>query len=326
MAKAMASGSAHSMSGKLAVSTIRNRIQMRATGALLVVTCVSVVPAASAAQSPVEAIKLNMTSQIYGDVKVLVSSIGVKFETKKMGVDLIALPPDGRMFAFTHEGKKIFPVDLNRFHFTGVARVQYQENSRKCKYFRTGRTKKIGGLNAVEFANYKKKDLPSFRELRISAIRSMHPEMIVLPTEIWATTDLALPKAFVSIVAKMTQISEKQLSELYSNSKSKTASTPIPVRIFRISEDGGRILTIDTVSASKTKASPKDFDLPKGYKLVNNELQLFMDDGDSLDLGLSDQKSGKKITKKSGSNLDHSMIDFAKELGLDALPGKKEKK
>lgn len=285
-------------------------------------------PVSSASQPPVEALELNMTSQFYGNVKALVSPIGVKFQTEKMGIDLVARPPDGRIFAFNNSVKTICRVDLNQFNFPGMAKMQNRGNIQNAngKYFRTGRTLKISGLHAIEFANYKKSELPKIKEQRIKAFRSGHPELIVYPMEIWATTDMALPKTFLSIVAKVAQTSEKQLAQLYSNQRLKATSTPIPLRMYRVSDSGRKLLTIDTVSARKTKAASQDFELPKGYKSVSNELQLLIGDADSLDIEPSNQPVVKPHIKNGAPDINSSMLDFAKKFGLDYEPGKQQKK
>ncbi len=76
-------------------------------------------------------------------------------------MQLVALPPDGRMFAFNDEAKKIYRVDMSRFSLPGLYRNQYEANKTKGQFFATGNKAKIGGLNAFEFANYRKKDLAS---------------------------------------------------------------------------------------------------------------------------------------------------------------------
>ncbi len=223
-----------------------------------------------------------MRSDFYGDLNVLVSAVGARFASSRTGMQLIALPPDGRMFAFNDEAKKIYRVDMSRFSLPGVYRSQYETNKTKGQFFATGNKAKIGGLNALEFANYRKSDLPSLRDFRIKAMRSGHPEAVVIPSEIWATTDFTIPKTFLFIVSKISQISEKELFQLYGPAKGKLMKAPIPLRILRITDDGRKILAIDTYKTKKTTATSKDFDLPKGYKAVSNELQLFMGD-ESLD-------------------------------------------
>jgi len=86
------------------------------------------------------------------------------------------------------------------------------------------------------------------------------------------------------------------LADLYSSTKLKPGSTPVPLRVFDITEDGRKILTIDTASVQKIRASAKEFALPQGYKQVSSEMQLFIDDGESLDFGLS-STPGEKLKK-----------------------------
>ena len=240
----------------------------------------------------VKAVRLFMNSQFYGDVNVLVSDLGARFSSSRAGMQLIALPPDGRMFAFNDEAKKICKVDVNRFSAPGLYRSRYESNKSKALFFPTGNTAKIGGLNAIEFANYRKKDLLSLRELRVKMLRSGHPEEVVIPAEIWATTDFTIPKCFIFLVSKISQIREKELFQLLGPSKSKLQRAPLPLRILQITDDGRKILAIDTVKAKQTTATARDFVLPAGFTQVSNELQLFGDD--SFDLGGQDSVAPAK--------------------------------
>ena len=78
------------------------------------------------------------------------------------------------------------------------------------------------------------------------------------------------------------------------------AKAPIPLRILRITDDGRKILAVDTFKAKKTSATNKDFVLPSGYKQVSNELQLFMGD-ESLDFDSLDPDAPPKGKQSSGS-------------------------
>ena len=239
--------------------------------------------AANGGIEEVDAIKLLMTSDFYGNVTAFISPFGVRFTSSRTGMQLVALPPDGRMFAFNDEAKKIYKVDMKRFKMFSTFRRHYEESKLDARFFPTGKRGKVGGVNAVEFANYRKKDLPLFKEMRIKAIRNGYPDLIVFPSEIWASTELMIPEAFISIVAKISQTSERELFQLCGPKKRKLKQAPLPLRISRVADDGRKMLTIDTQSVMKTKATAKDFVVPSGYKPVANEIQLFMGD-DSLDL------------------------------------------
>lgn len=269
---------------------------------------------ANSGAKQVDAIKLLMTSDFYGNLTVLVSPIGVRFVSSRTGMQLVALPPDGRMFAFNDEAKKIYKVDEKRFKMFSTFRRHYEESKVDARFFPTGKKGKIGGVNAIEFANFRKKDLPLFKEMRIRALRMGYPDMIVFPSEIWASTELTIPEAFISIVAKISQTREKDLFELCGPKKRKLKQAPLPLRISRIADDGRKMLSIDTQSVIKTKATAKDFIVPSGYKPVANEIQLFMGD-DSLDLDELDKdinepsKSGSAPSNRSESrNKDNSEL------------------
>ena len=253
---------------------------------------------------PVEAIKMLMKSDYYGNLDAIVSPLGCRFNSSRTGMQLLALPPDGRMYAFNDEAKKMYKVDMNRFTLPGLYRIKYDVNSSKGRFFATGKKAKIGGINAVEFANYRKQDLSSLKEMRIKALRSGHPEAVVIPSEIWASTEFTIPKSFVFIVSKMSQISEKELMQLYKSATTKTGDAPLPLRILRVTDDGRKILAIDTVSVKKGKATAKDFVMPSGYKSVSNELQLFMDD-ESMDFESLDSnpKTAPKVKTPAGIKL-----------------------
>lgn len=230
----------------------------------------------------VDAVKLLMSSDLYGNVTVLISSIGVRFTTSRTGMQLVALPPDGRMIAFNDEVKRMYKVDMKRLKMFSTFRRHYEESKVDARFIPTGKKGKVGGVNAIEFANFRKKDLPLFKEMRIKAVRMGYPDMIVFPSEIWASTELTIPEAFISIVAKISQTTEKDLFELCGPKKRKLKQAPLPLRISRIADDGRKMLTIDTQSVIKTKATAKDFIVPSGYQPVANEIQLLMGD-DSLD-------------------------------------------
>ncbi len=248
--------------------------------------------ATASSAKQVDAVRLSMNGEFYGKLDVLVSPMGCRFTSFRTGMQLVALPPDGRMYAFNDEAKRICKVDMNRLLMPGVYRKQFDDTKSKAKFFPTGKRAKIAGVDAAEFANYRKETLAAFRRFRIKAVRSGYPQQAVLPSEIWAATDLTIPQAFVVIVSKITQISENELFQLYSSSKERMKRAPIPLRVFQVTDDGRKMLTIDTKAVVKTKASAKDFQLPTGYTTVANEFQLLMGD-DNMDFEALDSKNVK---------------------------------
>jgi len=270
--------------------------------------------AANASPMQINAIRLNMTSQMYGDVKFLVSSKCVKFEIAKLGLTLIALPPDAKISAFNTAKKTVFRADSQSFMFPGTQTIPHQKNSREGTYFRTGKTMNICGLKADEFANYKKEELPSILQQRVDAARSGRRQTVVSPCEIWATADVAVPNAFRTIISGITQIQEVHLSDISSRGNPKSVSTLVPLRIFRIFDDGSKTLLLDTKSALKTKATEKDLEVPKGYRTVAEQMLLFVDDDETMDMELEFQKIENEKGDKSRSNSDSLMSDFAEQL------------
>lgn len=293
---------------------------LMAAGLFIAQSC-SAAPAPNQKKT-VEALKLTMRTDFYGETQALISGIGLKFNSPRMGVNLIALPPDGRMYAFNSEERKIYKVDINKYNIPGISQAQYKINSTKGQFFLTGKTAKICGMNAIEFANYKTKELPAIRKQRIHALRSGHPELALLPSEIWVSTEMSLPRSFLSIVSKMSQINEKQLMQLCGPSKSKLIKAPIPLRILRVADDGKKFVAVDTLTATKTKATEDEFQLPTGYKSVNSELELFIGEGETLDFGLSNRGATPLPKGTTTPDSKKSIDDFAKELGIDSKKAK----
>lgn len=266
----------------------------------------------------VEGVRLQMRSDFYGDLDTLVSRAGMKFYSARTGVTVIALPPDGRMFAYSVDSKKIYKVDMRRFSLNSkVANVT--KGSSKGVYFATGKKTKIGGINAVQFANYKIKDLARLHAFRSRALEEAgHSQAAVVPCEIWAASDIVLPRTFMFIISKITQINEKELAELYGCTTAKMVKAPVPLRILRVREDGTKILALDTLSATKQKMSQNDFIVPTGLKTVSNEMALLMGDDDSFGFGsLPGQASTMPSSKASASK--RTMSDLTKELGISPM-------
>ncbi len=295
-----------------------------------------------------DGIRLHMVSDFYGDLDSIVSKAGMKFYSARSGVTVVALPPDGRMIAYNAESKKVYKVDMRRFSLHSKS-VNVSYGSSKGCYHATGAKSKIAGVDAVEFANFKPSDLSILRSMRARALSvDGRSTAMVVPGEIWVTNDVVLPRTFMFIISKITQIAEKELEQMYGCTTAKMVKAPVPLRIFRVRDDGRKVLALDTRSATRQKVTEKDFLIPPGLRPVANEMALLMDDDGSFgfggpepdDLGARGKTSANskdsrissdaKITKNSKDLKDpkdpkdprrpkRTMADLEKELGITPM-------
>ncbi len=265
----------------------------------------------------VEGIRLKMRSDFYGDLDTTVSKIGMKFYSPRTGVNVVALPPDGRMYAYNADAKKIYKVDMRRFGLSSRSPT-VTRGSAAGAYFATGKRAVVGGLNAVQFANFTAKDLPSLNSMRSRALlQGGSAEGVVVPCEIWAAADIVLPRTFMFILSKITQITEKELAQLYGKSTAKMVRAPVPLRVYRIREGGSKVLAVDTLASIKQKVSAKDFMPPAGLKSVPNEMALLMGEDDSFGFGGAGDQGKTASTQKTAGQ--RTMSDLSRELGITPM-------
>lgn len=228
-----------------------------------------------AAQSKADGWSLKMRSNFYGDLSMIVSPIGMRFVSAKTGITVTALPPDGRIIAYNAETKKKFETTPDTFGKEGMKQVMRGEG----QVWREVGKGTLAGLKVIKLRNFEEKDLPKWIEARKrAAMQNRDPEFAAVPEEMWISTDINLPGNFTKLMQMMTQLKPNQLAKIKSITKDKT---PILVRVYRYMSVGRKILLLDTMSASRTTVTKKDFFIPPGLKKVTSELALLFDEDDT---------------------------------------------
>jgi hypothetical protein len=198
---------------------------------------------------------LTQRSTKMGDQYVYVSDQGLKISNPKAGFNLVTHAPNWDITLFNDKTRCFYETTAEQYR-QRLAGKGADAELRSSNWSKAGDTQ-ILGLKATEY------------RMGAKAVRSKNKSGAVVTKSIagaqyWVASDIAIPP-------KLTDL----LSAAYGLPSS--TSTCVPLRL-KYSEADGSHTVLETYRVDKTPISVSYFDKPSGYKLVQSDAEVMMDD------------------------------------------------
>ena len=205
---------------------------------------------------------LHQTSQLLGSQTAIMSAAGCKVSNPELDITYVVTAPDYRAAVYSPSRRVSFTTT-----YAGLIKARKQQKQSMDNIgtatgavdtrYEPKLTGKIAGLNATQFVSqstHQKLDRigQSYDGSRSGATT----------TEMWFTLDIKVPLKF---------------SEMACNCKATDSGLPkngVLLRMVTTTDDGTKMVVLDTVSATKGAVASNEFQIPTGYKAVGSEYEV----------------------------------------------------
>lgn len=203
-------------------------------------------------------------SDHYGKHTLYVSGNGFRVDSERMGISFMTRPPRWNVTACSLRKKEYLELTADEWQTKflgkrGASKVNMQS-------VKKGGTAKIAGLNAVQYLY----DNPGSKKVRVKSVTGQSSKNgHVYNTEVYIVPGLKAPA---------------QLGALFQRPMDAAFSIGLVLRIIEYTEDGRKLLSLDTTSAQQKSLSASTFAAPKGYHKAKDEVSMILDSESDSDI------------------------------------------
>jgi hypothetical protein len=197
---------------------------------------------------------ISQTSNFAGSVSTELTATSMRMRIGRLGLTILSKAPDWTAYVYNENNKNYCEIQKGQW----------------------GKKFTIGGLNSLAKGRDGKTQLTSqptgktmkifgYKVMQVEVIKAAKPELdqpAEKVTEVWIAADIHPPPP---------------VSELFCQHLNIPVQKGIPLRMFNRAK-GKMVSVLDTLAIKKGPIAPETFDQLKGYKKVQDEMQLIMDD------------------------------------------------
>lgn len=251
------------------------------------VSCSSVGQAAFAKTEAVKAEMpgwfMNTTSNFGGIMDCWVVPIGLKFKLSKLGLTIVSKAPVWDAYIYNDTNKSMMKVPQSEWRTKFLMHRGKQTD--KAEEWQVESTKQIQTINGIKT-----------HKVLLKKKRGTQNKMMPM-VEIWLAPGVRVPMQFFKLMEAL-------------GLKVGEAETEAPIKMTSFTYRGDtiieRVVGFECLKAVKQTIPTNIFTAPTGYKVVQDEMALMMDEGDEEMMGAKDTPSIATPPKKPKTSDDMS--------------------
>jgi hypothetical protein len=186
---------------------------------------------------------LHQTNDVTGQQVTYVTPDGVRVRMEGTGLNYLCKAPDWNLVIYNTQSKKYSETPFSKLQQQQQAMAGAVKSSKGEKDFERGKDGKVADLNATQYLSTTK-----FEDGTETVVES------------WFTTDLASPPSAAHIFAKGT-----------SSARGGVPANSVLIRMISTNGDM-KMVALDTVKSERGPVASSVFEMPAGYKKVENAL------------------------------------------------------